>query len=160
MWRCWMQVNFLKLNESKTEFIIFGTRQWLNKVVTINIRIGDDVIQNVPSVRNLGLHLDEELKHSSHVNRLTSISFNMIHNIARICHQLDIETTKKIVQALGLSYLDYWKSMLLGIPNYNIQKIQCIQNMSARIVLQLPRRSRITNHLTDLHWLKVPHQTE
>ena len=30
--RSWMQVNFLKLNESKTEFIIFGTRGQLNKV--------------------------------------------------------------------------------------------------------------------------------
>ena len=79
-----MQVNFLKLNESKTEFIIFGTRQQLNKVGTVNMRIGDDVIQN------LGIHFDEELKHSSHVNKLTSISFNMIHNIARIHHLLDI----------------------------------------------------------------------
>ena len=69
--RSWMQVNFLKLNESKTEFIIFGTRQELNKVGTVNIRIGDDVIQNVPFVRNLGLHFDEELKHSSHINKLT-----------------------------------------------------------------------------------------
>ena len=79
-----MQVNFLKLNESKTEFIIFGTRQQLSKVGMINIRIGDDVIQNVPSVRNLGLHFDKELKHSSYVNKLKSVSFNMIHNIARI----------------------------------------------------------------------------
>ena len=91
-----MQVNFLKLNEYKTEFILFGTKQQLNKVGTVNIRIGEDVIQNVASVRNLGLHFDEELKHSFHVNKLTSISFNMIHNISRICHLLDIETTKNI----------------------------------------------------------------
>ena len=84
----------------------------------------------------------------------------MIHNIARICHQLDIETTKTLVQALVLSHLDYCNSMLLGIPNYNIQKIQCSQNMSTRIVLQLPRRSTITHHLADLHWLKVPYQIE
>ena len=154
--RSWMQANFLKLNESKTEFIIFGTRQQLNKVGTINIRIGDDEIQNVPSVKNLGLHFDEELKHPSHVNKLTSISFNLIHNIARIHHQLDIETTKTLVQALVLSHLDYCHSMLLHIPNYNIHKIHCIQNISARIVLQLPR-SRITHHLADLHWLKVPY---
>ena len=152
--RSWMQVNFLKLSKSKTEFIIFGTRQQLNKVGTTNIRIGDDVIQNVPSVRNLGLHFDEELIHSSHVNKLTSVPFNMIHNIAKICSQLDIETTKSLVQALVLSHLDYCNSMLLGIPNYNIQKVQCIQNMSARIVLKLPRRSRIPHHLADLHWLK------
>ena len=80
--RSWMQVNFLKLNESKTEFIIFGTRQQLNKVGTINIKIGEDTKQNVTSVRNLGLLFDEELKHSTHVNKLTSISFNMIHNIS------------------------------------------------------------------------------
>ena len=47
-----MQVNFIKLNESKTEFIIFGMRQQLNKVGTINIKIGEDTIQNVTSVRN------------------------------------------------------------------------------------------------------------
>ena len=158
--RSWMQVNFLKLNESKTEFIIFGTRQQLNKVGTDNIRIGEDVIQNVASIRNLGLHFDEELKHSSHVNKLTSISFNMIYNISRICHLLDIETTKTLAQALVLSCLDYCNGMLLGIPNYNIQKIQHIQNMSARIVLQLPQRLRITHHLVDLHWLKVPYRIE
>ena len=66
---------------------------------TINIRIGEDMIQNVASVRNLGLHFDEELKHSTHVNKLTSISFNMIHNISRIHNLLDIETTKTLVQA-------------------------------------------------------------
>ena len=77
--RSWMQVNFLKLSESKTEFIIFGTRQQMSKLGTINIRIGDDVIQNVPSVRNLWLHFDEELKHSSYVNKCTSVSFNIIH---------------------------------------------------------------------------------
>ena len=112
------------------------------------------MIQNVPSVRNLGLHFDEELKYSSHVKKLTSISFNMIHNIARIHHQLDIEATKTLVQALVLSHVDYYNSMLLGIPNYNIQKIQYIQNMSARIFLQLPRRFRITHHLEDLYWLQ------
>ena len=68
--------------------------------------------------------------------------------------------TKTLEQALILSHLDYCNSMLLGIPNYNIQNIQHIQNMSVRIVLQLPRRSRITHHLADLHWFKVPYQIE
>ena len=82
--RSWMHVAFPKLNESKTEFIIFSTRQQLSKVGMIKIRIGDDVIQNIPSVRNLGLHFDEKLKHSSDVNRLTSVSFNMIHNLENL----------------------------------------------------------------------------
>ena len=64
------------------------------------------------------------------------------------------------MQALVLSHLDYCNSMLLDIPNYNIQKLQWIQNMSARIVCQLPQRSRITNLLADLHWLKIPYRIE
>ena len=84
----------------------------------------------------------------------------MIHNLARIHHQLDIEMTKTLVQALVLSHLNYCNSMLLGIPNYNIQKIKHIHNMSTSIVQQLPGRSRITHHLADLHWLKVPNQIE
>ena len=47
-----MQANFLKLNESKTESIIFGTRQQMSKVGMINIRIGNDVIQNIPSEKS------------------------------------------------------------------------------------------------------------
>ena len=32
--------------------------------------------------------------------------------------------------------------------------------MSAKIVLHLPQRLRITNHLADLHWLKFPYRIE
>ena len=84
---------------------IFSTKEQLSKVGMINIRIEDDVIQNIPSVRNQRLHFDEELKPSSHVNKLTSVSFNMIQNLVRICHQLDIEMTKTLLQALVLSHL-------------------------------------------------------
>ena len=45
--------NFLKLNDSKTEFIVFRVKQQLGKVDNIEIKIGKDIIQNVPSVRNL-----------------------------------------------------------------------------------------------------------
>ena len=99
----WMQTNFLKLNENKTEFIILGVSQQLKKVGNISIRIGEDIIHNVPAVKNLGMFLDAELKHTTHIYKLTSSSFNTLHNIAHVQCHLDEETTKTLVQGLIIS---------------------------------------------------------
>ena len=120
----WMQYNFLKLNDSKTEFIVFGVHQQLSKVQDITVTVGDDTIHETPVVRNLGMFIDKELKHTAHINRLTSSSFHCLQNVARIQHQLDTETVKSIIQALVISKLDYCNSILLGIPNYSIAKLQ------------------------------------
>ena len=54
--RSWMRVNLLKLNDSKTEFIILGTQQQLNNVPYTTIKIGEDHINPSSSVRNLGFY--------------------------------------------------------------------------------------------------------
>ena len=58
----WMRTNLLKLNDEKTELIVLGTRQQLSKVGDVTIMIGNDTIPAVPSVQNLGIHFDKELK--------------------------------------------------------------------------------------------------
>ena len=150
-----MQTKFLKLNENKMEFIILGLPQQLKKVGNITIKIGEDIIPNVPSVKNLGMFLDAELKHMIHINKLTCSSFNTLHNISRVRCHLGQETTKILLQALILSKLDYYNSLLLGRPKYNIAKLQRIQNMSFRMIYQLPKHSTINTYLVQLHWLKI-----
>ena len=98
-----MITNFLKLNDSKTEFIVFRVKQQLDKVDNIEIKIGEDIIQNVPSVRNLEMHFNSELKHTAHVNKLTSTSYHTLQNIGRVRHLLDKPTTQTLIQALVLS---------------------------------------------------------
>ena len=107
-----MQTNFLKLNENKTEFIIVGLSKQLKKVGNITIKIGQDIIPNVPAMKNRGIFLDAELKHTTHINKLTSSSFNTLHNISRVRCHLDQETTKILVQALILSKLDYCNNII------------------------------------------------
>ena len=51
----WMQTNFLKLNKNKTEFILLGLSKQLKKVGNITIKIGEDIIPNVPAMKNLGI---------------------------------------------------------------------------------------------------------
>ena len=69
----WMQTNLLKLNDSKTEFIMDGTRQNLEKAgPDTSVRVGEDQIQNVKAVHYIEYYLDCELKSIVHVNKLES----------------------------------------------------------------------------------------
>ena len=54
----WMTTNKLKMNESKTEFIIFGTRKQVSKVQQNSINVGGDSIAAKKHVRNLGAMFD------------------------------------------------------------------------------------------------------
>ena len=48
--REWMGMNLLKLNGGKTEFIILGTQQQLQKISHISIQIGEDLVTPVDMV--------------------------------------------------------------------------------------------------------------
>ena len=61
----WMKTNNLKLNDEKMEVVLFGTRQQLEKLREdniLNIKIGSEVIKPTPSARNLGFHMEAQLK--------------------------------------------------------------------------------------------------
>ena len=51
--RCWMIKDKLKVNDSKTEFILVGTRQQLAKVDIKGLVVGDATISPATAVKNL-----------------------------------------------------------------------------------------------------------
>ena len=56
------------------------------------------------------------------------------------------------------SRLNYCNSLLYGLPNCLISKMQRVQNAAARLVYRAPRYCHITPLLTDLLWLNVKHR--
>ena len=98
--RKWMRTNLLKLNDSKTKFILLGTNQQIKLVQDISIKIGDDVIHPVQSVRNLGFWYDSDMKNTLHINKLASTSFINLQNISWIRWILNKDTCNILVQAL------------------------------------------------------------
>ena len=129
-----MHTNLLKLNDAKTEFIALGTPQQMSLAEDLSIKICEDIIHTVEKVRNLGFMMDKFMKNSVHINHLSSCLYVMIKNIARIRPFLEKETCKTIIQALILSKLDYCNSLLLGCSEYQLDKLQHIQNMACRVM--------------------------
>ena len=71
-----------------------------------------------------------------------------------------MDSTKILFQALIISKLDYCNSFLLGIPKYNIDKIQRVQNMACRLIFNLCRHDHINPYLKLSHWLKIDYRKQ
>ena len=51
--------------------------------------------------------------------------------------------------------LDYCNSILLVTPQYNIDKMQRIQNIACRVIFRLPKHAQVATYLAEFHWLKI-----
>ena len=155
----WMTLNLLKLNDDKSDFILFGTYQQLAKLkdIVLSIAITDTQVLPVDLVHNLGYFMDKLLKNSVHINKLTLSSYYQLRNVKKICDKLDLESAKTMVQALIMSKLDYCNLLLLGSPEYQLDKLQKIQNIACRVVTNLGKYDHVSASMKDLHWLKVKH---
>ena len=150
----WMSSNFLKLNSGKTEVLVIGTYQQLAKlnIQSLNVAGVQVNLQQKP-VRNLGVMFDRNMTMSDQVKSLVrSVSYHT-RNISRIRRHLTIDSTKKLVNSLVTSRLDYCNSLLVGVADGLLQRLQCAQDWAARTVLQLPRSVEAPLH--ELHWLPV-----
>ena len=148
------------LNDEKTEFLIIGTRQQLAKVNINCIRVGSTDVCPVTVARNLGSWFDEQLTMSTHISKLCGVAFYHLHNIKRIRKYLSRESTEMLVHAFITSRVDYCNSLLYGLPNYQLNKLQRVLNASARLVCNAPRFCHISPLLCALHWLPVKSRIE
>ena len=90
-----------------------------------------------------------------HVNSVTKTCFYYLALISRICTFLDRESTKSLVHALVISRLDYANSLLYGLPNSVLKKLQRVQNSAVRLIFGAGSRDHITPLRRELHWLPI-----
>jgi hypothetical protein len=153
----WMSRNRLKLNASKTEFIWFGSARRLPRCTFDSLVIGDSTLHQSASVRNLGVILDPSLSLSIHISKLVSTSFYHMRQLRCIRHSLTVDSCHALVRALIISRLDYCNGLLGGAPAFLLDQLSGVLRAAARLVLELPRRSRISDVMkSQLHWLDIP----
>ena len=143
----WMYANRLKLNMDKTEYITFGTRRQLEKVSFSSINVCDTTIKSSPTVRNLCVHLDRELKMKTHVSQVVKTSYMHLRKIRSIRKFLSVDSLKVLVNCFILSRLDYCNSMLYGISDDTLDRLQKVQNAAARLIFNLRKHEHITETL-------------
>ena len=150
----WMTVNMLKLNEGKTEMMVFQPRQ-MTMPMSCTVSIGNANITPNPTARNLGIMFDEKLICDVHINRMCRAAFYHLRNIKRIRHYLTREVIEQLVHAFITSRLDFCNALLSGVLQQHIKKLQRVQSAAARVICNIPTRESVTAALRNLHWLPV-----
>lgn len=157
--KAWALNNKLQLNDNKTEILHFHSR-FVDCEPLPPVKIGDTYINPSPEARNLGVTLDSHLLLKTHISNVCRSGWAFIYKLGRIRKYLDNATTERLVHAFITSRLDCCNSLLVGLPDSDLQKLQRLQNASARLVTLSKRRDHITPVLKDLHWLPISKRIE
>jgi hypothetical protein len=153
--RTWLTENKLMLNDSKTEILHVKSRYAKSVPDDVSLTIGNSTIAPSPEVRNLGVVFDENLRMVNHVNAICRRASYAIHRIGKLRRYLDTDNTEKLVHAFVSSRLDNCNSVLAGLSDEQLSKLQRVQNMAARVVTLTRKSDHITPVMYQLHWLPI-----
>ena len=152
----WMDVNMLKLNASKTEIKVFGSRVQLAKFELPSITIGNETVPvQSDAVRNLGVLFDTNMQMGEQVRSLCRSCNFQLANLRKVRRLLTCDTAHLMVRNLVTTRLDYCNSLLFGISGELCKRLQLIQNSAARLVTGTAKHDHITRDLIKLHWLPI-----
>ena len=114
----------LQLNDSKTEILVITTPSSAGKHNLTDGITGDSILKPTTIARNMGVMFDS--------------AFNMKSQVSKLCQTAAIRdcltqhATELLVHALiVISRLDYGNSLLYGLPDLLLDKLQRAQNAAA-----------------------------
>lgn len=143
------------MSATKTEFIYIGSRQTLANCTQNFIDVGEDTVFRSDKIRCLGVWFDSVLSMKYHINEKCRVAFFHLRNIRSIRRFISVKLCETLVVSLVLNSFDYCNSVLYGLPQSEIKKLQRVQNYAAKMTLCLKRFDSATAALQKLHWLPI-----
>ena len=149
----WLLANKLTLNMDKTEYMIAGSRQRIDKIENDpDIRLGNDNIKRVKETKTLGIIIDDQLKWNTHINNVVAKVSRAIGLIRRMKMFVPQATLISVYNAIVQPHFDYC-SLVWDIGNaYSLEKLQKMQNRAARVITGKSYEVRSQSILQELGW--------
>ena len=149
----WMARNRLKLNADKSQVVWIGTSGQLIDIT--QLQLGSIIVPFSTTVADLGVTIDSQLSMTAPISSLCRSCFYQLRQLRAIRHSLTTDAARTLVQAFISSRLDYCNSLLYGIADCQLRRLQCIQNAAARLITRTRKFDHVSPVLRDLHWLPV-----
>ena len=124
------------------------------------INILSNQVSPAQSVRNLWVVFDSNFSFSDHVSQIIKSTRVHARDLYRILSLLDLHTSVLFANALVSSRLDYCNSLFLPLTDFELRRLQLVQNSLCRVVTRFSKYSHITPQLKKLHWLPVKYRVQ
>ena len=111
-------------------------------------------------VQNLGVVFDSNFTFSDRVSQVIKSTRVHARDLYRICPFLDHKTSVLLANALVSSRLDDCNSLFLSLTDFELRRLQLVQNSLCRVVTCPSKFSHITPQLKKLHWLPVKYRVQ
>ena len=125
----WFQVNSLKTNPGKFQFMILGDKK--NNTFVLNIH--DNEIKNSSEVELLGITIDSQLKFKKHIDNLCRKASYKLHALRRIRNFLTVEKAKMLANAFINSQFNYAPLVWMFAGKTSINKICKIHHRTSQV---------------------------
>jgi hypothetical protein len=132
--------------------MVVGSRQRLKTLNNeIDIEINGNMVNQVTSVKSLGVHLDNHLMWSEHTDKLCKKIASAIGALKRIRSCISMNTAIQVYQALIQPHFDYCCSVWDGLGETLSSKLQKLQNRAVRVITRSSYDTNATMLLDTLH---------
>jgi len=133
---------------------VASNKQQVEKIDTREVAIHLSVITTVDSARDFGVTLDSHLNMSAHVSSMCRSVYHFLRQLRPVVRLLTDDAAKTVVHAFISIHLDYCNSLLCGISDTLLRRLQSVQNAAVRVITRTPRRDHITPtlHQCDNEW--------
>ena len=140
-----MKLNLLKLNQDKTEPIIFAPKHRSQEFTCCQLEFDGSLVREAFCVKDLGVFFYKTLDMEKQGSSLAKSCFFQIRNIERIRPYISNDASITLVSALVTSRFDSGNALSFGVNASLITKLQRIQNTAARLITRTKNVS--TSHL-------------
>ena len=101
---------------------------------------------------------DKNFNFRSHISAICSSCIYHIRYLRRIRRHLELDSAKLLANALVSSRFAYCNSLLYGIAETDLAKLQRVLNRLARVVTKSPLFTYSVPLLRSLHWLPIKYR--
>ena len=149
----WYSVHALKLNASKTQLMVFGSRPNLRKLPNFSVSFRDTVLQPCGNVGNLGVVFDSALSWDAHVSDLSRRCTGLLIGLSHARNCLPDSVIRILVTALVISRINYCLSVYGNGTQKNFDRLQKILNFAARVIFGRRKFDHVSDLREKLGWL-------
>ena len=154
----WCDDNDMKKNTSKSKAMFLATKNTANKIMEEppNLTIKGEQIQISDTEKLLGVHINNSLNWSFHIESTLKKCNSLLFLLNRIKQYLNVPTRKLFYNAYILPHLDYCCSIWGNSNTELMNTVVKFQKRAARSILDKPIETPSVELFSELKWMMFP----